>query len=62
MIADMLSNKKLQQIVTEVFVRGRKLSVSSVFVYGKPYSFLVNNANLASNNHLRFWRNLSARI
>ena len=54
MIADMLSNKNLQQIVTEVFIRGRKLSVSSVFVYGKPYSFLVNNANLASDNHLRF--------
>ena len=26
MIADMLSNKKLQQIFTELFIRGRKLN------------------------------------
>ena len=28
MIADMLSNKKLNQIVTALFVRGRKLNIS----------------------------------
>ena len=27
-IVDMLSNKILQQIVTEVFIRGRKLNIS----------------------------------
>ena len=32
MIADMLSNKKLNPIVTELFVRGRKLNISLVFV------------------------------
>ena len=26
-IADMLSNKKLYQIVTELFIRGRKLNI-----------------------------------
>ena len=31
MIADILSNKKLYPIVTELFIRGRKLSISSVF-------------------------------
>ena len=28
MIADMLSNKKLNPIVTESFIRGRKLNIS----------------------------------
>ena len=31
-IADMLSNKKLNQIVTESFIRGRKLNISLVFI------------------------------
>ena len=31
MIADMLSNKKLNPIVTELFIRGRKLIISFVF-------------------------------
>ena len=32
MIADMLSNKKLNQRVTELFIRGRKLDVYLVFI------------------------------
>ena len=32
MIADMLSNKKLNPIVTESFIRGRKLNISLVFI------------------------------
>ena len=28
MIADMLSNKKLNPIITELFIRGRKLNIS----------------------------------
>ena len=31
-IADMLSNKKLNPIVTELFIRGRKLKISYVFI------------------------------
>ena len=31
MIADMLSNKKLNPIVTKLFIRGRKLNISLVF-------------------------------
>ena len=31
-IADMLSNKKLNPIVTELFIRGRKLNISLVFI------------------------------
>ena len=32
MIADMLSNKKLNPIVTELLIRGRKLNISLVFI------------------------------
>ena len=32
MIADMLSNEKLNPIVTELFIRGRKLNISLVFI------------------------------
>ena len=32
MIADMLSNKVLNPIVTELFIRGRKLNISPVFI------------------------------
>ena len=31
-IADMVSNKKLNPIVTELFIRGRKLKISYVFI------------------------------
>ena len=31
MIADMISNKKLNPVVTELFIRGRKLNISIVF-------------------------------
>ena len=110
MIADMIHNKKLNSIVTELFIRGRKLNISLVFVtqsyfkvskavrlnashffiakipnkrelqqiainhspdintkdfaniYKKctyePYSFLVNDTTLPSNNPLRFRKNL----
>ena len=32
MIADMIDNKKLNSIVTELFIRGRKLNISLVFI------------------------------
>ena len=32
MIADMINNNKLNPIVTELFVRGRKLNISIVFI------------------------------
>ena len=106
MIADMIHNKKLDSVVTELFIRGRKLNISLVFItqsyfkvpkdvrlntthffiskipnkrelqqiainhssdintkdfaniYRKctaePYSFLVNDTTLASDNPLRF--------
>ena len=110
MIADMIHNKKLDSIVTELFIRGRKLNISLVFItqsyfkvpkdvrlntshffiakipnkrelqqiainhssdintkdfaniYRKctveQYLILVNDNTLASNNSLRFRKNL----
>ena len=110
MIADMINNNKLNSIVTELFIRGRKLNISIVFItqsyfkvpkdfrlnsthffimkipnkrelqqialnhssdidfndfmnfYKKyikePYSFLVNDTTLPSDNPLRFRKNL----
>ena len=111
MIADMINNKKLNSIVTELFIRSRKLNISLVFITqsyfevpkyvrlntthffimkmsnkrelqqiainhssdintkdfiiickkctDKPYSFLVIDTTLPSNNPLRFRKNLN---
>ena len=32
MVADMINNKKLNPVVTELFIRGRKLNISIVFI------------------------------
>ena len=111
MTADMINNKKLNSIVTQLFIRVRKLNISLAFITqsyfkvlkdvrlnsthffimkipnkrelhqvalnhvsdistkdfikiykkkntAKPYSFLVNDATLASDNPLRFRKNL----
>ena len=109
-IADMINNKKLDSIVTELFIRGKKLNISIVFItqsyfkvpkdirlnsthffimkipnkrelqqialnhssdidfkdfmkiYKKctkePFSFLVNDTTLPSDDPLRFRKNL----
>ena len=110
MIADMINNKKLNSIVTKLFIRSRKLNISLVFITqsnfkvpkdvrlnsthffimktsnkgelrqialnhllnigfkdfimifkkcsAEPYSFLVNDATLASDNPLKFRKNI----
>ena len=110
MIVDMINNKKLNSIVTELFIRGRKINISLFFITQKyfkvprdarlntthffiiknpnkkelqqiaishssdidfknlvsiykkytdrPFSFLVNDTTLASNDPLRFRKNL----
>ena len=40
MIADMLSNKNLNPIVTELFIRGRKLNIFLVFIYKSYFTVL----------------------
>ena len=42
MIADMIHNKKLNSIVTELFIRGRKLNISLVFVAQSYFKFPKN--------------------
>ena len=50
MIVDMLSNKKLNSIVTELFIRGRKLNISLVFI--PPSYFAVpKNTKLNSTSY-----------
>ena len=51
MIADMLSNKKLQPVVTELFVRGRKPNVSLVF-FTQSYLATPKNPRLNFNDYL----------
>ena len=109
MITDMINNKKLNSVVTELFIRGRKLNISLVFIThsyfsvpknvrlnithffimkipnkrelqqisinhssdictknfidiyrkctDKPYSFLVNDTTLSSDDPLQFRKN-----
>ena len=49
MIADMLSNKKLNKIVTELFIRERKLNNSLVFItqsyFAVPKSIMLNSTH-----------------
>ena len=49
MIADMLSNEKLNPIVTELFIRGRKLNISLVFItqsyFSVPKNIRVNSTH-----------------
>ena len=49
-IADMLSNKKLNPIVTELFVRGRKLNISLVFIT-QSYFSVPKNIRLNSTHY-----------
>ena len=49
MIADMLNNKKVNPIVTELSIRGRKLNNSLVFIT-KSY-FLVPKSTRPSSTH-----------
>ena len=47
MIADMINNKKLNPIVTELFIRGRKLNISIVFIT-QSYFKVPKDVNLNS--------------
>ena len=50
MIADMVSNKKLNPIVTELFIRARKLHIYLVFIT-QPYFAVPKNIRLNSTNY-----------
>ena len=50
MIADMLSNKKINPIVTELFIRGRKLNIYLVFTmqsfFAVPRNIRINSTQV----------------
>ena len=50
MIADMFSNKKLNPIVTELFIRGRKLNISLVCIT-QSYFAVPKNIRLNSTHY-----------
>ena len=49
MITDMLSNKKLNSMVNELFIRGRKLNISLVFItpsyFAGPKNIRLNSTH-----------------
>ena len=45
MIADMINNKKLNPVVTELFIRCRKLNISIVFVTQSYFKLLKEVLN-----------------
>ena len=49
MIADMINNKKLNSIVTELFIRGSKLNISIVFMT-QSYFKVPKNVTLKTNH------------
>ena len=50
MIACIISNKKPNQIVTEIFIAGRKLNISTVFIM-QFYFKVPKNVTLDSTNY-----------
>ena len=50
MIADIMSNKKFQAIIKELFIRCRKLNISLVFIT-QSYFSVPKNVRLNSTHH-----------
>ena len=50
MIGDMFSNKKLNSIVAELFIRGKKLKISLVFI-AQSYFIFPKNIRLHSTHY-----------
>ena len=51
MIADMLTNKKLNPLVTKLFIRGRRLNISLAFIT-QSYFALSKNIRLNSTRFI----------
>ena len=49
MIADMINNKRLNLIVTDLFIRGRKLNISLIFI-AKSYFKVPKDVRLSSTH------------
>ena len=52
MVADMINNKKLNSVVTELFIRSRKLIISLVFItqsyFKVPKDIRLNSTHILS--------------
>ena len=59
MTADMLSNKKLSPIVTELLIRGRKLNISLVFI---TQSYFAAPENIRLNSTYCFIMRISTKL
>ena len=59
MIADMINDKKLNSVVTELFIRGRKLNISLVFIT-QSYFKVMKDVRLNST-HLFIMKILTKR-
>ena len=57
MIADMINNNKLNPVVTELFIRGRKLNISIVFIT-QSYFKVPKDVRLNST-HFLSWKFLT---
>ena len=53
MIADMICNKKRHPLVTEIFIIGRKLNISLVFV-AQAYFLVQKNVTINSDKSRKF--------
>ena len=51
MIADMINNKKLNSIVTELFIRSRNLNISIIFIT-QSYFKIPKDVRLSSTHFL----------
>ena len=66
MIADMLSNKNLNSIVIELFLRERKLNISLIFIkesfFDVPENFRLNSIYYFFNENSKQKRTSTSRI
>ena len=72
MISDMINNKKLNSVVTKLFIRGRKLNISIVFItqscFKEPKDVRLNSTHffimkiLSKREHQNIALNLSSDI
>ena len=54
MITDMINNKKLNPVLTELFIRGRKLNISIFFI--TQTNFGVPKDVRLSTTHFLLWK------
>ena len=53
MIADMINNKKLNPVVTELFIRGRNLDISIVFITPSYFKVLKDVGLNSTHNFIK---------